>query len=133
MNLNITIGGSPAVEAWLTAMASTTNATLARIESKLDAVNLLEKTNMINVQALTDAVAAETAVDASILTLVQKMADNEVSLSKQLADAIASNDPVALAAVQKAIDDSAAQMTANAGLITAAVLANTPAAPAPAV
>ncbi len=101
-----------------------TRAQLDRIEAALGATGAL----MINVSALLAAVAREKTVDDSILALVTQMAANQVSLSKQLADAIANNDPVAMAAVQKQLDDSATKMTENADAIAASVLANTPAA-----
>lgn len=65
---------------------------------------------------LTDAVATETTVDQSIVTLLNGFA-------AQLAAALASATPDA--AVQAAIDN----IKANSAAIAAAVTANTPAAP----
>lgn len=135
LSVTLTVGGSPAVEAWLKSQTSITNTTLTSILAalnllgqKTDAVITLEKTEMINVQALTDAVTRETSVDDSIIALLQNLATNQTALSAQLAAALAANDPVAIAAAQKAIDDSATAMTANSDRIAAAVVANTPAA-----
>ena len=63
-------------------------------------------------------VAAEKTVDDSIVTLLG-------SISQQLKDAIAANDPAQLQAISDGLD-------ANIAEIQAAVTANTPAAPAPA-
>jgi hypothetical protein len=62
-------------------------------------------------------VEAEKAIDTSIVALVN-------GLSAQLAAAVASNDP---AKVQAVLDG----MKANAANLSAAIVANTPAAPAP--
>lgn len=107
----------------------TTTAALARIEQKLDAIIQKEERIMLNVAALLLAVQRETAVDLSILTLVKTMAASQADLAKQLAEAIAANDPIAIAAVQKAIDDSAIAINANADTLAAAVVENTPAVP----
>ena len=125
LNIGITIGLSPALESVLLTGLASENAALARIEQKLDAASLLENHLMINVSALTAAVARETTVGESVLALLTSMAAAQVELARQLAEAIAANDPVALAAVQKAIDDSATQMTTHADAIVAAVQANT--------
>lgn len=102
---------------------------LGRIERMLDAVLNQGATELINVTALLAAVERETAIDKSVLALVQGLAKSQADLSQQLKDAIAANDPVAMAAVQKAIDDSVAAITANADSLSAAVTANTEVAP----
>jgi len=68
---------------------------------------------LANMQQLRDAVARNTSVDASVLTLVQNIA-------QQLKDAQASNDP-------NAIDELIAQLDANTQQMADAVKANTPA------
>jgi len=95
--------------------------------AKIDQIWQMVRQLMINVAALQAAVAAETTVDKSVLTLIQGLVASQQSLSTQLAAAIAANDPVALAAVQSAIDASVATMTDNAAQLSAAVTANTPA------
>ena len=65
------------------------------------------------------AVAAETTVEAGVITLLQ-------TLSTDLTAAIAANDPVAIQAVVDSIN-------ANSTSLSAAVAANTPAAAAPVV
>lgn len=71
---------------------------------------------MAAIDDLTAAVAADTTVDASAVTLLNQL--------KSLLDAaIASNDPTAL----QALSD---QLGSNSALLAAAVTANTPAAPA---
>lgn len=64
---------------------------------------------------LQDAVARDTAVETSAITLLQ-------GLKAALDAAIASNDPAALQALS-------AQLGTNADALAAAVAANTPAAP----
>jgi hypothetical protein len=116
------------LEALVSSQILNHTAALARIEQKLDAVTAMETKEMLNLDALTSAVARETSVDDSILVLVKTLADNQAALAKQLAEALANNDPAAIAAAQKAIDDSAVAMTANADRISKAVTDNTPAA-----
>ena len=96
---------------------------------KIDQILQLVRQMAINVAALQAAVAAETTVDQSVLTLIQGLVASQQSLSAQLAAAIAANDPAALAAVQSAIDASVATMQTNAASLSAAVAANT--APTP--
>jgi hexokinase len=81
-------------------------------------VNLEHKVNhiMATLADIQAAVAAETEVDSSVEALL-------VQLSTDLQAAIAANDPVAMQAV---VDT----MTQNAAALSAAVVANTPAAPA---
>lgn len=75
---------------------------------------------MATLQDIANAVAAETTVDNSIVTMLD-------GIVAQLKTAQASNDPVAMAAVVSSIE-------ANTAILQAAVTANTPAAvvtPAP--
>ncbi len=67
---------------------------------------------------LTAQVAENTSVEGSAVTLIQ-------GIAKQLADAIAANNPAALDALQ-------AQLNASATALAAAITANTPVAPTPA-
>lgn len=73
-------------------------------------VNIL----MATIQDVQAAVAAESSVDDSVVTLLQ-------SIVQQLKDAQASNDPAALDAV-------VASIQANTKKLSDAVVANTPAA-----
>ena len=83
---------------------------------------------MLNVQNLIDAVTKLTTVDQGVIKTIQTLAANDKALAKQLADAIAANDPVAIQAVQTAINDSAAAVSAQADALAQAVTDNTPAA-----
>jgi hypothetical protein len=105
------------------------NVTSAGILSSLQLLLAQGKTQMLNVASLTTSVANNTSVVGSALTLIQGFATSQAALSKQLADAIAANDPVALAAVQDAIDSGVAQLNQSDTDLAAAVAANTPAAP----
>lgn len=69
---------------------------------------------MATIQDVQAAVAAESSVDDSVVTLLQ-------SIVQQLKDAQASNDPAALDAV-------VASIQANTKKLSDAVVANTPAA-----
>lgn len=73
---------------------------------------------MASLADITAAVAAETTVEAGVVTLLQQ-------LSADLTTAMANNDPVAMQAAVDAI-------TANTATLAAAVTANTPVAPTPA-
>lgn len=87
-------------------------ARIAHIDRKLDYIMAL-------LDALNTAVANETTVDQSVITLLN-------GLSQQLKDAIAAADPAAIQAVVDQIDT-------NTAALSAAVAANTPVtAPAPA-
>lgn len=85
---------------------------------------------MLNVAGLTAQVAQNTSVEQSALVLIQGFGVAQAALAKQLADALAANDPVALAAVQQAIDDSVAQLAASDTALAAAVALNTTPVPA---
>ncbi len=85
---------------------------------------------MLDTTKLTAQVAANTTVIGSALVLIQGFAASQAALAKQLADAIAANDPVALAAAQKAIDDSATALSTSDADLAAAVAANTANSPA---
>jgi chromosome segregation ATPase len=106
-------------------------ARLARIEAGQQTIAKQENSMALNVSTLTAAVAKLNDAEASALKLIQMIAVNQQALAQQLKDAIAANDPAALAAVQQAIDDSAAQVLADADALSAAVVANTPAGPQP--
>jgi len=92
--------------------------TMATLKQMQDAINEL-KTDVAN----------ETAVDQSVLVLLQGQATELAAIKQQLADAVASGDP---AAIQSSIDDLTnlhTTMTANAASLAAAVAANTVADP----
>ena len=95
------------------------NVRLARIEAKINAIQNGEVKTMATLDDIRTAVASETSTVAAVTTLLQ-------SLSQQLKDALASEDP---AAIQSLVD----QINQNANVLANAVAANTPApAPAPA-
>ena len=98
-------------------------AQLNRIERKLDRllIQFKEETEAmaIDLTALTAEVANNTAVDASIVQLVQ-------NLAAQIAAIPPSTDP----ATQAALDALVTTLKANDSNIAAAVTKNTPAAPA---
>lgn len=71
---------------------------------------------MAKLSDISDAVAAQSSVEQSVVTLLQ-------NLSQQIKDAQASNDPAAM-------DKVVADIQANTKLLSDAVAANTPADPA---
>lgn len=79
------------------------------------------------ITALTAAVAANTQVDTSIVTLLQGLTAMIAALKQQLADAIASNDPVALQAALDGLTAVETQLTANTQKLADAAVENTPA------
>ena len=95
---------------------------LTRIEHKLDRLLALFKQETkimaIDISALTAEVANNTAVDGSIVQLVQ-------NLAAQIAAIPPSTDPQ----TQAALDALTATLKNNDASIAAAVVANTPAAP----
>ena len=95
---------------------------LTRIEHKLDRLLALFKQETkimaVDISALTAEVANNTAVDGSIVQLVQ-------NLAAQIAAIPPSTDPQ----TQAALDALTATLKNNDASIAAAVVANTPAAP----
>ena len=93
----------------------------AKIDNLMDLVNQLitnQKKIMLDVTALQTAVANETSLDQSVITLLN-------TLASELQAANNNND-------QATINGIVATMQQNATALAAAVAANTPAAPAPA-
>lgn len=85
------------------------------LQDKMDLILQNQETTMATMDDLKASVARNTAVDTSIVTLLQ-------GISQQLKDAQAQNDP---AAIQAVID----QLDANTKTLSDAVTANTPSAP----
>jgi len=80
------------------------------------------------VAALTAAVAANTQVDSSIVTLLQGLTAMIAALKQQLADAIAGGaDPAALQAVLDGLTAAETTITANTQKLADAAVQNTPA------
>lgn len=127
MKLQIELEVGPNFTALLKALIS--NATLTRIEAKIDALLNQGEKMKLDLTGLLAAVAAETTIDNSVLALLTQVVQQNKDLSAQLAAAIASNDPAELAAVQKSIDESTATLTNNVAAIQKAITDNTPAAP----
>jgi hypothetical protein len=92
---------------------------LARIESALQAQTKEIGTIMLDISGLQQAVANETTVDQSVQALITGLANQITTLIAQSGDTV---DPTALAAL-------VSTMQQNASALTAAVSANTPAAP----
>lgn len=113
------------------------NRKLDRILTRVGAMQAQERNEMTLVQdiqaktaALQASVEAETAIDQSVVTLLNGQTVILADLRKQLADAIAANDSVALQAVVDALSQLEATNTAQSAGLAAAVVANTPVAPA---
>jgi len=77
---------------------------------------------------LTAAVAANTQVDGSIVTLLNGLTAMIASLKQQLADAIAGgNDPAAIQAVLDGLSAAETSIAANTQKLADAAVQNTPA------
>jgi hypothetical protein len=107
--------------------------TLADIRSDIQA---LRRDLMASLTPIQDAinnlkadVEAETEVDNSVLTLLTGQAAQLADIKKQLADAIAANDPTLIQAAADALTALHTTMVANATSLVSAVTANTPAQP----
>ena len=111
------------VAAELEAMRSQLTALTLGTYSLAQSVNTLEDTVAIDFSELTAVVAEDVSVDSSAKTLIEGMAAKLEELSAQVAQ-----EP----AVQQAINDAVAAIRASSGSLSDAVVANTPAAPAPA-
>jgi hypothetical protein len=112
--------------AQLNTVLAAIRASLARLEIALNTVSQLEGATAMDVTKLTAQVTQNTSIVGSALVLIQGLSEQQKALAKQLADAIAAGDPVALAAAQKAIDDSANALAASDADLAAAITANTP-------
>jgi len=77
--------------------------------------------------SLQAAVAKNTTVGTSIITLLQGLTAMIAALRQQLADAIAANDPAAVAAVLDALTALETSVAADTQALADAAVANTPA------
>lgn len=101
-----------------------------RIESMLGNIIDKQEMNMIDTSKILAAVAAEKTKVDSLIALANGQTATMKDLSAQLAAAIASNDPAALAQVQADLDQAAADLSAETEAVSTAVDANTaPVAP----
>ena len=99
---------------------------------RLEAQGVLLMPVLADIQAkiatLTAAVAANTQVDGSIVTLLQGLTAMIASLKEQLAAAIATgSDPAALQAVLDGLSAAETSIAANTQKLADAAVANTPA------
>lgn len=95
-------------------------------ELKMENEMALDFTKMIA------ATTAQTTVTNGVLQVLKDTSAKIADLSAQLAAALAANDPVAQAAVQKQLDDLATGIQTNDDAIAAAIVApGTPGTPAP--
>jgi len=78
------------------------------------------------IATLTQKVQANTDATSAVATYVQGLKDQLTDVQKQLADAIAANDPTALQGASDALD--AAINAIDADTASEAAIANTPAA-----
>lgn len=102
------------------------NAKLDLVLGILKQMVKLETGMAIDTKALLDAVAKEVTENASLRTLVEGQSTAMKALSEQLAAAIASGDPAALAQVQADLDKATADLSTDSAATEAALAANTP-------
>jgi len=99
--------------------------------TRLEAQGVLLMPVLADIQAkiatLTTAVAANTQVDGSIVTLLQGLTAMIAALKQQLADAIAGgNDPAAIQAVLDGLSAAETSIAANTQKLADAAVQNTP-------
>jgi hypothetical protein len=90
----------------------------AYLNRKLDRI-------MLDISKLSADVAAQGTVIASAVKALTGLSAALGDVRQQLAVALAQNDPAAVAAAQKALDDLDAQLTQNTAELATAVPANT--------
>jgi len=99
---------------------------LRRLERKLSNITQNMEFIMIDTSKILAAVAAEKTKVDSLIALANGQTVTMKDLSAQLAAAIASNDPAALAQVQKDLDQAATDLGTETAAVSAAIDANTP-------
>jgi len=109
---------------------------LDMIAKKLDLVlsteRRMENTMALDFTKMIAATTTQTTVTNGVLQVLKDTSAKIADLSAQLAAALAANDPVAQAAVQKQLDDLATGIQTNDDAIAAAIVApGTPGTPAP--
>lgn len=87
---------------------------------------------MIDTSKLLESARKQSTENASLRALVASAKDQLTVTKAYLAAAIAANDPVAMAAAQKDIDDTVALLDADDGETAAALAENVPPTPEPA-
>lgn len=107
-------------------------AKLDELFNKQDIANAKLENIMIDTTKIRASVAQEVTENASLRTLLRGAIDTMADLSKQLAAAIAANDPAALAQVQADLDTAASELDADDEDTAAAIAAATTTTPMPA-
>jgi hypothetical protein len=82
------------------------------------------------ITALAASVKANADAEQSTITLLQGLSGQVKTLTQELADPIAANDPAAIQAALTALQNQTTALDQNTSQLAAAVVANTPAAPA---
>jgi hypothetical protein len=102
---------------------------LCRIEETLGIIIEDQEQIMVDTSKIIAAVAAEKSKVDSLIALANGQSASMKDLAAQLAAAIAANDPAALAQVQSDLDKAADDLGTETAAVSAAIDANTPAAP----
>jgi len=105
---------------------------MRRLDAWRDETGLtLDRTEliMINTSKLLESARKESTENASLRALMTSVRGELATRTAELAAAIAANDPAAIAAAQKDIDDAAALLDADDAETEAALAANVPPAP----
>jgi len=113
---------------WCSADIAEIKQALGQLQSMLLVLMKGNDTMALDLTKLTATVAKQTTVEQSALTLITGLSANLAAIAKQLAAAIAANDPVAQAAAQAQLDALQATLDNNDEELAAAIAANTPAA-----
>lgn len=102
---------------------------LDQIAKAMNSINQRMETIMINTKDALAAVQQQTTDNASLRTLLSQVSTKLSTVSQQLADAIAANDPAAMAAAQADLDQITQLANTDDAATKAAIQANTPADP----
>jgi hypothetical protein len=98
---------------------------LRRLSQMLSVILDNQESIMIDTSKIIASVAAEKTKVDSLIALANGQSATMKDLSKQLADAIAANDPAAMAQVQADLDKAASDLDTETASVTAAIDANT--------
>lgn len=99
---------------------------LNKVTLQLASIAKMVSTNMIDTSKLLAAVAREKTDNDSLRALVVANTTAMATLSKQLADAIAANDPVAMQQVQTDLDKASSDLALDSDKTEAALAASVP-------
>ncbi len=124
--LNVTVSLSPTLEALFQSSLQTGNATLARIEQKVDAIQNQEQTMATALDTALADLTAKVAAQGTIVTSAETLMDGIPAL---IANAVAEGQAAGATPAQlQAITDLGTALQGQSTGLAAAIVAGTPAA-----